>query len=58
MDRLEGFLNMLEHALNIKRKHHIAGGILMSVSLLFGGLAITITTLKEKENDKNERYIE
>lgn len=48
---------MLEYSLNTKRKRHIAGGILMSVSLLFGGLAVTIMTIKS-EDEERERYIE
>lgn len=58
MDRLEGFLSMLDYSLNTRRKQHITGGILMSVSLLFGGLAITIMTLKNDEEDDRERYID
>ena len=57
MYRLEEIVSMLDHALNTKTKRHIAGGVLMSISLLFGGLAITIMTLKTEDND-NERYIE
>ena len=52
MDRLEAILGTLEYALNTRRKRHIAGGILMSVSLLFGGLAITVITLKSEEKTK------
>ena len=51
----------LDYLLNNKRKRHIMGGILMSASLLFAGLAVTIVTLKqeEKENeDVDEGYIE
>lgn len=48
---------MLDHALNTKTKRHIAGGLLFSMSLLFGGLAVTIFTLKTEE-DERERYIE
>lgn len=58
MDRLEGLLSMLDYSLNTRRKRHITGGILMSVSLLFGGLAITIMTIKDNEEDESERYIE
>ena len=42
----------------------LAGGILMSVSLLFGGLAFMVITLKseevekEKENEYEQKYIE
>lgn len=32
-----------------KKKRHLAGGILMSVSLLFAGLAFTVVTLKTEE---------
>ena len=53
MDRLDDILSILDYALNSKRKRHIVGGILMSVSLLFGGLSLTVITLK-KEDDNNE----
>lgn len=49
MERLERILVMLDHSLNTKKKRHIAGGVLMSISLLFGGLAITVITLKTEE---------
>ena len=48
---------MLDHSLNTNKKRHIAGGVLMSISLLFGGLAATIMTLKT-EDKKREEYIE
>lgn len=59
MIRLENIMASLDYLLSTKRKRHIIGGILMSTSLLFGGLAFTVITLKteEKEND-NEQYIE
>lgn len=46
MDRLEDLLSMIDDSLDSKRKRHIAGGILMSVALLFGGLAFTVMSLK------------
>lgn len=61
MERLERILSMLDHALSTKKKRHIAGGVLMSISLLFGGLAITVITLKQEENYEencDEQYIE
>ena len=59
MDRLEEIISMLDHALNTKRKRHIAGGVLMSISLLFGGLAITIMTIKnENEERRDVKYLE
>lgn len=57
MDRLGEIVSMLDHALNTKTKRHIAGGVLMSISLLFGGLALTIMTLKS-EDSNNELYLE
>lgn len=55
MERLEEILSILEHSLDTKKKRHIAGGVLMSISLLFGGLAITIITIK-MEDSENEQY--
>lgn len=49
MHRLETILAMLERSLDSKKKRHIAGGILLSVSVLFGGLAATILTLHSEE---------
>ncbi len=54
MERLEGILAVLDYALNTKKKRHIAGGVLMSVSLLFGGLALTIFTTKVDDKNKDE----
>lgn len=48
---------MIDHSLNTKQKRHIAGGILMSISLLFGGLAITIMTIRTEDN-AIEQYLE
>lgn len=48
---------MLDHSLNNNKKRHIAGGVLLSISLLFGGLALTIMTLKMEEKER-EKYIE
>lgn len=56
MERIEEVLTMIEYSLNTNKKRHIAGGILMSISLLFGGLAVTVMTLKLEER-KNELLI-
>ena len=50
MHRLEAILDVLDQALNSKKKRHIAGGILLSISVLFGGLAFTVITLKSEDN--------
>ena len=37
----------LDYLTDTQRKRHIVGGVLMSVSLFFGGLAFTMMTVKE-----------
>ena len=51
MNGLENFISILDYLLNTKRKRHITGGILLSASMLFGGLAITVMTIKNEETD-------
>lgn len=54
MDKLKTVLTVLDLAIDTERKRHIAGGILLSISMLFGGLAFTVMTTKmviEKENE-------
>lgn len=58
MDRLEVLIDMLDMALETKGKRHIVGGVLVSLSLLFGGLALTVVTLKPGENDDTTSEIE
>lgn len=60
MDRLDYVIAMLERTLGTRSKRHIMGGALISVSLLFGGLALTVMTLKtdnEEDTDDNERQV-
>lgn len=56
MERLERILSMIDHSLNTRKKRHIAGGILMSISLLFGGLAITVISLKQEDIKNTDEY--
>ena len=42
---------MIDYSLDTKKKRHIAGGILMSISVLFGGLAITVMSIKMEDID-------
>lgn len=49
MDNLESVVNLLDFTLDSGRKRHIVGGILLSVSFLFAGLALTAMTLKSEE---------
>lgn len=46
MDFLNAFVYSIDTALSTRRKRHIMGGVLLSASLLFGGLAATVFTLK------------
>lgn len=48
MDFLDAFIFSLDNMLDSKRKRHIVGGILMSASALFGGLAVTVFTIKNE----------
>lgn len=50
MDVIENMLSVLDCTLNTKMKRHLAGGILLSISMLFGGLAFTVITIKNEEN--------
>lgn len=50
MENFEAIISMLDFTLDSKRKRHIAGGILLSVSMLFGGLALTAMTLRTEED--------
>lgn len=57
MDRLNYIVAMLEQTLGTRPKRHIMGGALISVSLLFGGLALTVMTLKMEDKDENELQV-
>lgn len=51
MDGFDKILSVIDIAIDSERKRHIAGGILLSVSLFFGGLAVTIMTIKRAEGE-------
>lgn len=51
MDKIDMTVSVLDNILNSKRKRHIAGGILLSVSLLFGGLAFTALSIGTEDED-------
>jgi hypothetical protein len=55
MDGLESVFLFLDYLTDTKRKRHLVGGVLMSVSLFFGGLAFTMMTIKgEEANEKTD----
>ena len=51
MDGIGNFISMMDYILDTKRKRHITGGILFSASLLFGGLALTVMTIQNEEDE-------
>lgn len=54
VDRLRSVVLTLDHIMNTKKKRHIIGGILLSASIFFGGLAFTVmSTRDEKEEDED-----
>lgn len=55
MDGFGNFISMMDYILDTERKRHITGGILLSASLLFGGLALTVMTIKDEEDESDEQ---
>lgn len=55
MEGLTNFVSMLDYILDSQRKRHIVGGILLSASLLFGGLAMTVMSIKDEEGNSDEQ---
>lgn len=51
MYSIDSVISMIDYILDSKRKRHIVGGILMSASLFFGGLAITVMTMQKEEEE-------
>ncbi len=49
MNYLGELLFSLDNLLDTSRKRHITGGVLLSISALFGGLAVTVFTIKGEE---------
>lgn len=50
MQTIEEIVSAITYILDSKTKRHVVGGTLLSVSFLFGGLALTVMTInKEKE---------
>ena len=55
METLESTFLFLDYLTDTKRKRHMVGGILMSVSLFFGGLAFTMMTIKGDIDNEQDR---
>lgn len=54
IEGFENLISMLDYVMSSKKKRHIVGGVLLSVSMLFGGLAITAMTVKTEEDNQDE----
>lgn len=53
MDSLENVFLFLDYLTDTQRKRHVVGGVLMSVSLFFGGLAFTLMTVKGDPDEEH-----
>ena len=51
MENVANLVSALDYILDTRRKRHITGGILLSVSLLFGGLALTVMTIGKEDSE-------
>jgi hypothetical protein len=51
MERLERVISTISNMLDSKQKRQIIGGILLSASLFFGGLAFTTMSIKGGNNE-------
>ncbi len=49
MDDFESVMEFIDYAIDTPRKRHMVGGILLSVSMLFGRLAFTVISFKNEE---------
>lgn len=47
LERIDICIECLKYLLNTPKKRHMMGGVLISMSALFSGVAITIMTIKE-----------
>lgn len=48
---IENLVTIIDEMLDTKRKRHIVGGMLISASFLFGGLVITVLTIKGEKDE-------
>lgn len=54
MDNIENLISTIDVTMDTQRKRHIIGGILLSISMFFGGLAFTVMTLNFKKEIEDE----
>lgn len=58
MEGFESTIAALDAILNTARKRHITGGILLSISMMFGGLALTTMTIKNDSDKETHNEIQ
>ena len=49
MKKILDTISMIDQALDTKRKRHIIGGVLLSVSIFFGVLSVTALSTKMED---------
>ncbi|NCE64135.1 histidine kinase [Pseudoflavonifractor sp. 524-17] len=54
MESFANLVSMIDYVLDTRRKRHITGGLLLSAAMLFGGLAITVMSIKDEESTYDE----
>lgn len=52
MEGIDNIVAMIDYMLNTQRKRHIVGGILISMSALRRGLAVTALTIKQEDESE------
>lgn len=50
MDRIKDTILTLNYIISTKRNRHVIGGVLLSVSMFFGGIALTVMSIKDEED--------
>jgi len=54
LDNFDFIASIIEYATSTKKNGRIVGGMLLSLSLFFGGLAFTFMTSSSMEENKDE----
>lgn len=54
MEKWEENFSILDDILRSNKRRHITGGILISIALFFGGLAVTVITIKDDNESEDE----
>ena len=54
MEKWEENLSILDDIFRSNKRRHITGGILISIALFFGGLAVTVITIKDNNESEDE----